>query len=115
MSAISRIQEERFGGRLQPIRGVLTITTTPQPLIKADMERVSLTMVNTGTVQVWAHPNEPAAAGTGFRLAASGGGLSLDAIDDPDLVAETYYLVVASGTFWVLENRPLVRSSWHNS
>jgi hypothetical protein len=98
MTALSRLALERYGGRLQEFSLDLTATTVPQPLIQADGERVMLTIINSGTTVAWLRIGRPGAAGTGLRLPASGGGVTFDALEDPLVIGQAMYLVVAADT-----------------
>ena len=98
MGAQERWQIEKYGGTLQRIEADYTVTTTPTPHVPPDSERVSLTLINEGTSVAWLRIGRPGAAGTGIRLPASGGGVSMTLEDDPDLIGEAMYIVVPSGT-----------------
>lgn len=98
MSAVLKMQIAKFGGRLQEFSETPTATTTSQPLIKADGERVQLTVINNSATVVWARFGNPGAAGLGLRLAANGGGFTIDFLEDPNLISMAIYFIVASGT-----------------
>lgn len=91
--ALVRFLENEFGGKYVARTTFPTVGTSLARLVPNDMERMALTIINTGADDVYLTPGPNAAVGTGILLGANGGFLSLTARDD---------LVVVGYDFWAI-------------
>jgi hypothetical protein len=105
--AVLDFLESRFGGRLRERSTVVVVGTSIVNLTRYDGERVSLTLVNLGTNDVFFGPISDPSSSKGIRLGLSGGTFSVNVEQDSILPCLEYNAVssLAGQTLFVLEVR----------
>ena len=84
-----------------------TATTTDAALLRANPNRIALTMVNLGVNPIFVRPGGVAAATAGIRLAPSGGNLTVTMEEDLVLAASAWRCITTGGNaaIYVLTGR----------
>lgn len=77
--------EKFFRGLFVSHRDTVTVGTTPVEILQADVERVSLIIVNLGADDVYITPDNRPSATRGIRLLASGGAFTCNIFQDGSL------------------------------
>ena|SRR5687767_5791741 len=85
--AVLEFMIQRFGGLVSARQNVVTAGVAVVELVGGNPERVSLTIQNLGTGEIFILPGPNPSASNGIRLAASGGLISMSVLEDGVLSA----------------------------
>lgn len=85
-----------FGGDFSEEDLNVSVLDTPTKLVNNDPERISLTIINLGTADVYIKPRNDVSATSGILLTASGGSVSMDVRSDATLPSREWWAI--SGT-----------------
>jgi len=105
--AAYELAAERYKGRLVDDESVSTIGTSETELLGGDPERVTVTIVNLSSNDIYLAFRPGVSAGQGIVIGSGGGALNLNAEDDGILVTRPMYVVAAgaSSNVYVLTQR----------
>lgn len=103
--ALQQFIEDFIGGSFQVTVTTVTVTTTATKLCGNNYERMALTFIDTGGVNVSVLPANNVSTTLGVMLGASGGSLGLDAQEDLAVVGFDWWGIVggSSTTVTVIE------------
>lgn len=103
--ALQQFIEDFVGGSFTVAISNPTVNTVATQVAGNNFERMSLTVINSGSVTVTLLPQNNVSASMGIQIAANGGSVSLDAQEDLALVGWSWYAVTAAipGTVTVVE------------
>lgn len=96
--ALQKFIEDFVGGNYVVTVSQVTVTTTPTRIVPNDFERMALTIINTGSVDLRCLPDMSVTNIKGIVLGALGGNLNLVANEDLALTGWDWYAVCASGS-----------------
>lgn len=71
-----------YGGVLLVEQGVVTVGVAVVEVAGGDPERVTMTLINLGTTDIFVSPEVIVSTTRGIRLGANGGGVTMDAKED---------------------------------
>lgn len=105
--AVLEFLQSRFRGALAHTEEEFTVGTAVVEVAHGDAERVSLTFVNLAATTLYLAPSVNVSATHGIRLAANGGTVSLNVVDDSLLPALNWRAMGsgADGALFVLSVR----------
>lgn len=107
LSAALAYVAKEYPGQYEEEDTLVTVGTSPVPIVLNDPERMSLGISNVGTTDVYLRPGVPTAAANGILLLAGGGSLTLNVRDDLTLPTQAWYAysVSAGGSVYAVSIR----------
>ena len=75
--------------------GVKVVGTSVSQLVSANPNRVSLTVMNIGSVSVWLDIENTVSSTTGLLLSPNGGVMSLNWRDDMSMIPREWFVIAA--------------------
>ena len=82
----------------EPIDSPITVGTSSSRLIDANPNRLSLTMINPSTNDVWIDTTANVSVGEGFIVSSNKGVVTFAVESDGDLVGEEFHAIADGGT-----------------
>lgn len=105
--AVADYLSRTFGGIFREFTGNIPVDATVTICARRDNERVSLTLVNLGTTNIFIAPRPDVSNTMGIRLGPNGGTVSFSVVDDGILPALDWWAVgdAAGGQMFTCQAR----------
>ena len=82
---------------------VFSVGTSDTEIVKANADRIQLTLINLGSTVIYVHPTTKVSSSLGLYLDKNGGSVLFSALEDGELVGYEWYGISSSAcNLWVL-------------